>query len=451
MDENKEIESIMEKKGVDRETAYKIFEERKEQRFIEEKHNIENEEPAIREGKATLTYIYETLDNYLYIDDYNRIDVILATVLSNMLSGTPIWLFIVGNSGDWKSAFVRSLEKLNNAMQIDQITKNTFASGQRKVQDLGSQLHKNSNILIFPDLASLTSSNKDDKNAIWGQMRNLYDGFINKQTGSGVKKTYWDCHVTILACSTPSIRDEILIHSQLGTRELMYDTTPDMVDNTFKMDMAWYNESFEEEMKKDIENCVINFIYQKRKTFNPKIDVTDDMKEFLKQEAQRLSILRSSGITDRYNNETINPIRPEIPTRLIKQFKRLYISLKNLDEEYPDEKIKEIISHIVDSSGNPIRSLVMDFMRYEKDWSNIQQLHVDTRLGRNVVKRELEVLWNIHVLDKKIEEEQVGGYVSNDGYGNETVRGGRVEKVSYYRFNGGMKQFDRKRKQSQLT
>lgn len=450
MDEKTEIESIMKNKDVDRETAYKIHQERKEQEYIEKRHKEqEYTDPIDREANATLEYIYETVEKYLYIDDRNRIDVILATVLSNMIPGTPVWLFIVGNSGDWKSAFVRSLEVLNNTMQIDQITKNTFASGQRKVKDLGSELHKNSKILIFPDLASLTSSNKDDKNAIWGQMRNLYDGFINKQTGSGVKKTYWDCHVTILACSTPSIRDEILIHSQLGTRELMYDTTPDMVDNDLKMDMAWYNEGFEEEMKKDIQLAVSNFIYQKRKKFDVHVDITEEMKCFLKKEAQRLSVLRSSGITDRYSNETINPIRPEIPTRLIKQFKRLYISLKNLDDDYPDEKIKEIISHIVDSSGNPVRSLVMDYMRYEEDWRCVQDLHIDTRLGRAVVKRELEVLWNIHVVDKEIREEQVGGFVDNSA-GFESVRGGRVEKVSYYRFNGGMS-FGRKKQQQHFN
>lgn len=436
MDEEKEIESIMKTKDVDKETAWKIQQERKEQEYISQQHKQqEYEDPVQRETNATLDHIYNTVEKYLYIDDRNRIDVILATVLSNMISGTPIWLFIVGNSGDWKSAFVRSFEILNNTLQIDQITKNTLASGQRKAKDLGSELHKNSRILIFPDLASLTSTNKDDKNAIWGQMRNLYDGFINKRTGSGSIKTYWDCHVTLLACSTPSIRDEILIHSQLGTRELMYDTTPDMVDNDFKMDMAWYNEEFEEEMKKDIQLAVSNFIYQKRKHFRNCIDISDDMKIFLKQEAQRLSILRSGGITDRYTNETINPIRPEIPTRLIKQFKRLYISLKNLDDDYPDKKIKDIISHIVDSSGNPVRALIMDVMKYDKNWRNLQELHIDTRLGRSVVKRELEVLWNMNIIDKEIRDEQIGGYIDTSN-GFETVRGGRVEKVSYYRFNG---------------
>ena len=74
------------------------------------------------------------------INDYNRIDIILATALSNQLPGTPIWLFIVGNSGDWKSAFTCSIEGMPHVIKIDQITKNTLASGKQGVEDLGMQL-----------------------------------------------------------------------------------------------------------------------------------------------------------------------------------------------------------------------------------------------------------------------------------------------------------------------
>jgi hypothetical protein len=381
---------------------------------------------------ATLDDVYKTLEKYLFISDYNRIDVILATALSNQLHGTPIWMFVVGNSGDWKSAFASSLGVLPNCIKIDQITKNTLASGAKDAWDLGSELNNNSKILLFTDMASLTSINTDDKNTIWGQFRNLYDGIILKSTGSGVNKKYENCHVTILACTTQAIRDEILIHSQLGTRELMYDTDPDMVDNILKMDKAWDNEEFEEEMKKDINQVVYDFFIN-RTVKN--IEPDSAMKEFLKEEAQRLSMLRATAIIDRYRRDLINPVYPEIPTRVLKQFKRLYKSLKSLDDNYSDEKIKAIISHIVDSSGNIVRRMVLEALKLSNDWMKITALQKETKLGYGTVKSQLEMLWNLNVISKDVREEQVGGYVTNyQGY--EERRGGRTEDVAYYKFNG---------------
>ena len=387
----------------------------------------------------TLEDVYKVVDKYLFVSDYNRIDLILATALSNQIPGTPIWMFIVGNSGDWKSAFTQSLEILPNCLKVDQITKNTLATGQKDAWDLGKELQNKSSILLFPDLASLTSMNTDDKNAIWGQFRNLYDGFILKSTGGGVKKAYENCHVTMVACTTQAIRDEILIHAQLGTRELMYDTNPDMVDNTLKMDKAWDNEEFEKQMKAEIQKTVFDFLNGKE---IKDIEIDQETKEFLKQEAQKLSVLRASGMTDRRYKELINPIYPEIPTRLIKQFKRIYISLKSLTNNYPDEKCKKIISHIVNSSGDIVRRIVLESLYLSREnldfaWCNIRDIQNNTRLGRNTIKRQCEMLWNLGVIDKEVREERIGGYVINNEYGNEEMRGGRVEFTSYYKFNGG--------------
>ena len=340
----------------DRETAMALNKEMDNTSSF--KRILKGEEKKIK--NATLENVYKVTEKYLHINDRNRIDIILATALSNQLPGTPIWMYIVGNSGDWKSAFARSLEGMHNVMKVDQITKNTLASGLKDASDLGAELDHASKILLFPDLAALTSMNTDEKNAIWGQFRNLYDGFIDKRTGSGVHRKYDECHVTMIACTTQSIRNEILIHAQLGTRELMYDTNANTIDNDFKMDKAWENEQYEDEMRTEIQKAVCDFLtYHKVQD----ITITPEIKVFLKTEATRLSILRASGTVDRIYKELLNPIYPEVPTRLIKQFKRIYICLKSLDDNYPDKKAKQIISHIVDSSGNKVRQIVLKVLK----------------------------------------------------------------------------------------
>jgi len=386
-------------------------------------------EYKLSEQQKKLEDVYKTAKKFLYITDTKRIDVILATALSNKIYGTPIWMFIAGNSGDWKSAFARSLEGLPNCKVVDQITKNTLASGMKDVGDLGHELQNKDTILLFPDLASLTSMNSDDKNSIWGEFRNLYDGFINKRTGSGVKRKYENCHVSMLACTTQAIRDEVLIHAQLGTRELLYDTNANPVDNNEKMCKAWENEAFEERMKREIQQSVVGFIVQKK---IKDIEISEEMKQFLMKEAQRLTILRASAMTDRRYRELFNPVYPEVPTRVIKQFKRLYITLKSLDDDYQDARAKEIISHIVNSSGNKVRQMIMDILKKSTVPLKIRELQQETRIGRSALKSQLEILWNLDVITKHIIEERIGGYVSHDEFNNEFLRGGRIEEVAYY-------------------
>ena len=398
---------------------------------LQDKHNQIKEILKDERNKSTLQNVYDTISSRLKIKDIdkNRIDITLATALSNQLPGTPIWLFLVGASGDWKTTLVSSLEGLPNVKKVDQMTANTLASGKPDVPDLGSELVNKSSILIFLDLASLTSANKEEKAAIWGQFRSLYDGDIYKRTGAGINKAYSNCHVTIIACTTQAIRDEILIHAQLGTRELLYDTEANPEDNDEKMEKAWENEEYEREMKEEFTNIITNFI-----KWHPikKIVIPEEIKQFCKKEANRLTILRASGAVDHNNRELINPVCPEVPTRLIKQLKRIYIALKSLDENYSDEKAKQIISHIVDSTGDKVRQMILNFLQNHFDsWYKIPDLQFNLKLGRNSIKTQLETLWNLNIIEKKVEQERIGGYYDDIDH---VLKGGRIEEVAYYRF-----------------
>jgi predicted DNA-binding transcriptional regulator len=244
-----------------------------------------------------------------------------------------------------------------------------------------------------------------------------------------VEKKYEGTHVTLIACSTPVLENEILIHAQLGTRELMYKCKADTKDNDEKMDKAWDNEEYEEQAKNEIATVISSFVKEHPVT---KIPIPIGMKQFLKEQAERLAILRASGIKDRFYNELLSDVVPEVPTRLIKQFKRLYLCLKSLDPTYGDERIRRIITHIVDSSGNGNRQRILDFINNQDKWLKLTDIQFQMRLSRTVVKGELETLWNMGIIEKTECEERIGGYLYTDDRGNEQLRGGKMETVSYY-------------------
>ncbi len=391
---------------------------------------------GIRQAQAkkdtTLEDVHKVFSKWLFVDDTDRIDIALAVGINYTTKGAPIWIFLVSPAGDWKSELLMSFTGLPNVIQLDQITKNTLASGLKDTVDLGSQLTGKRSLIISPDLANLISCGSDDKKMIWSQFRELYDGRINKMTGSGTSKKYDNCYVNFLAGATPVMRGEYLIHQAIGTRELLYDCDPDPSHNKAKMEMAWENEDYEEEMRAELRTVVYDFcLYHKPEN----IKVSKAIREFLNNEANHLSLLRATGDIDWKHGELRGDVTREIPTRLIKQLKRIYIALKSLDPEYPDSKAKRIIRKIITSSGSRNRQRIIKVFKdtkMEDNWLNIANIRQETRLGRMTIKAECEQLWSLGSLKKEVRVERIGSTATSDIDGYEVQKGGLIREVDYY-------------------
>jgi len=379
---------------------------------------ILNNRPQTREE------LYNKIQKWLYLQDTYRIDIILAVYITIKQKGNPLWVFFVGGSGDGKSELLRSLNGLQDIRPIDQLTANTFASGKPDASDLGSELQGKNTLLLFSDLACLTSLNKDEKKKIWSQFRTLYDGEIFKDTGSGVKKKYDDCNVSILACTTSAIKGEYHIHQQLGTRELLYDTEPDPRDNKKKMTQAMKNMGKKAEMRKEIREAVQGFLLDKK--YDGTIELPKDVIDFIFTKCEKLRLLRASGTsTDWRTGELDTDIEAEVTTRLVQQFLKLYIALKSLDKDYPNERYREIIERFVKSSSNPVRYKLYEYLKKNQDdWFTVYDLHLQLKNSKISISSQCEALWNLGSLDKKYEEKMIGYEGSN-----------RWKDVAHYKAN----------------
>jgi len=381
--------------------------------------------------------LYDRIRKWLYLSGTERIDLILATALTTFCGDKPLWIFLTGASGDAKSELLMSLETLDYVRVIDQMTQNTLASGYKekgkKVPDIGQELENKHTLIIFPDLACLTSLDSNEKKKIWGQFRNLYDGKITKDTGSGVKIYYRNCHVTILACSTSAIRDEYHINQQLGTRELLYGTEARPEDDIKKMRKALMHRGKEKQMKQELSETMQSFLESHE--YNDDIEIPEETLLFMMNESIKLAQLRATvGSSDWATGEISADAENEVPTRLIQQLSLLYRGLYSLDKNYPDDKYRSIVENIVRSSSNPIRYILYNiFLKRKNDWINLKELKEMTRIGRKALLNQLMTMWNLRLLDRKIETETVGGYIYTTSDGYETTRGGRIEEVDYYK------------------
>jgi len=130
-----------------------------------------------------------------------------------------------------------------------------------------------------------------------------------------------------------------------------------------------------------------------------KIKITKSVEKSLVFFSRYLALMRATASIDSYTGELRNIVYPEKPTRCLKQLKRLFICLKSLDNKYSDKKALRVIREVVYSSISPVRRKIFTRLLIENDWITEYQLAEQLRLGRKTVYSELNILWNLGIVN----------------------------------------------------
>ena len=350
---------------------------------------------------VTLEQLHQTYKDLLYIEDTNRIDIVLAVTLSQRLEGIPIWLFLVGASGDMKSVQLNTLDDNEDVtFYLHKITSKTLVNGYKDKEehpDLAPLL-KNK-LVVIRDMATLLKLPPVEKGEVWGQLRDLYDGFAGTCSGQGVNIKYKDLKVTLLAGSTPAIDGQILIHQDLGTRELIY-RTKGIKNKELVMRKCEENEEYEKEITEKLRTITRSFLDRAK----IKRAVTEDVMKEIRKIALYTSKMRATGDIDSYTSELRNYVYPEEPTRLVKQLKRLYICLMSLDKNYDSQRALDILWHVGKSSSFPVRINLYEFMKKQTEEMSTSRISELLKIGKSTTKRELSILTGLGLVQcRKVE------------------------------------------------
>lgn len=377
------------------------FAKRKKE-MLENKFVLDNYNQIKEIKKIDLITLHEKYKSLFYIEDTKRIDIVLAAALSSQIDGeTPIWLIIVGASGDMKSVQLNALKGYHTQF-IQKITSKTLVNGFKNKElypDLAPTLNKK--IIVIRDMASLLKLNPIEKGEIWGQLRDLYDGFAAACSGMGTDIKYDNIQTTLLAGATPSIDGQILIHQDLGTRELIYRTNGN-IRKDLSMNKCMDNEENEKNISKEINEITLNFLSNAR----IKRDIINkNIKDELMQIAEYISLMRASADIDSYEKSLRANVTPEEPTRLIKQIKKLYVCLMSLADDYPENRAIDILWRIAQSSSNQNRiELVNFFLKNTNIEFSMSKLSEELKKGKGTIQIETAILWNLGILNCRIQE-----------------------------------------------
>ena len=341
--------------------------------------------------QSPLEEVYKVYKRYFHVEDTKRIDIVLATALSQKLPGIPIWLILVGPSGDMKSVQLNSIRN-DDVMIMHNLTSKTLVNGYKnkvKYPDLAPEL--DNKIVIIPDMAQILKLPPAEKGELWGQLRDLYDGLAGKMSGMGSRAQYENIKVTLLAGSTPAIDGQILVHQDLGTRELIYRTKGSKLKKDV-MRKCFDNEELEEMIGKELKEKTSDFLQH---VYIVRDFINEDIISKLMDISTYITYMRAGAEFD-YSNDLRNDVYPEEPTRIAKQMKRLFVCLMNLSNDYPEDRAIEILWQVARSSAFPLRIKIFEYLLANKGKEiSTTQLSELLYIGRSTVKRECSVMWNV--------------------------------------------------------
>ena len=135
--------------------------------------------------------VTQVLRKYNHKPDFEAVRAAYSTCAAHRLPGPRVWLMQVAPPGSLKTETVTALDGLPKVHLIDQITPNTFISGQIRGHEGSSKrssslLHRvgSDGILIYPDFSTILSMKFENRASILADMRRIYDGKLRKEYGT---------------------------------------------------------------------------------------------------------------------------------------------------------------------------------------------------------------------------------------------------------------------------
>ena len=136
---------------------------------------------------TSLSEVLDVWQRTLYLPDPGGLLIALATVVANRMNGDPVWTMLIGppSSG---TEIVEALSDLVDVhMGRSTVTKAGLLAGSVSKEGTGGLLKElgDQGIIVFKDFTTLLSEHASTRTEVFGILREVHDGRVNRAVGTG--------------------------------------------------------------------------------------------------------------------------------------------------------------------------------------------------------------------------------------------------------------------------
>jgi hypothetical protein len=272
-----------------------------------------------------LARVKNTFGRWLYLEDDDFIDVVLATVVAHQFQGDPVWLFLIAPPGSGKTELLQSL-CTDKVQHLTSLTPNTFVSGlnQPGKKDPSVLPLLDGQVVVIKDFTAILGENQKLRSQIFGQLRDIYDGSMAKAFGSGVGIKRYESRIGLVAGATPAIERYQTVDQVLGERFLSYRIR--YANPEKAVEKAMDNAGRGDELRRELKNAVESFLSREWPDTPEDVSMSQMPTEMLLSLASTVAQLRTTVPKNRAGAVEFVP-EPELATRLVIQLKKLGAAL----------------------------------------------------------------------------------------------------------------------------
>ena len=342
--------------------------------------------------------VLEVVNRWLKIGDVEAVDVIMATAIAIYLPGDPLWLHVVAPPGGTKSELLRALQG-PRVVSISTMTPQTLISGLKgHGEDIDLLPKLDGKLLIVKDFTSILSKKAEDQAAIFADLRETYDGYLEKSFGSGVGIKGYRASFGLITGVTPAIDMFRTVHTLLGERFLRVNVVGDEQGAVTRSSEL---EGQEKAMREEMGSIVGGFLSGAGEWFDHDILVEDRFLQQLRALAQISAALRSPVARDRYHHVLYPPQR-EFGTRLVKQLQKLAKALANWRERMivsaeDYATVRRVALDCIPSG----RSAVLGALLAADGWLTTKQVGQEANQATETANEHLHDLWMLKIVQRE--------------------------------------------------
>jgi len=335
------------------------------------------------------TYVntLNALDKWLFIEDWQSINILLGAAAALYVPGDPLWLRYIGGSGGGKTEVLRAISAHADSFEIATFTSASLAGGFKDGYKLLKDI--DGKRVVTLDISPLITQNSDTRKRIFGILRYAFDGSLVSAFGSPEQLLKQKASFDWLLGATPAIESQRNLDAELGERFI--DLRLQLKDREKAAERASKNAGVLKQMRQELGETVGQLLEYCKTGPTPQLhhDIADKIPKL----ANLMALLRSPVSRDRFNHVSYIPV-PELGTRVSQGLSKLAkgLALIKGKNEADWEEYMALVRIASDSLPSTRRVIMAEYLSGKR---KIEDIAKAVRLSVGQVSdllRDLELL-----------------------------------------------------------